>query len=485
MAKIRILNGPLRGREKSLADKPLTIGRDAEAGLQILDRAASRFHCELFPVGGMWFVKDLESKNGTHVNDDRLEDEELMRIGDIIKIGGTEIIYEIGNAISDDDQQNRVSYQDDPEMLSNTLEFRLDDLSDLAEPTETPSNSSSSSLGRESAKGLRILYQVGRILSESGDGSVDKEARVLDCLVASLPAECALIFRRDPSTGKLTPSVVRTATPNLQPIISRSIIKKTFTENKALHSANAQEDDRFTKHQSISLKGIRSVISVPLVVGGKPIGVVYLSRGTTPGQVMAGSPAAFDGVELELVSGVAIQIALAQTAADERRRHRAAIDQLVTAMARTLESRSGSPGLADRSARTAAALGKAMHLEAASIERLRQAAYLHHVNRSTADPRGSNRALVLLDAIEALESVLPLVRMARERVDGSGPLGTTGDELDTESRLLAVAVAFSDRIQAGESPVGAAAGLQDDVSFDRNVTSLLGACVADGSLTDR
>ena len=44
MSKIRIANGPYRGREKSLVDKSLTIGRDAEAGIQILDRSASRFH---------------------------------------------------------------------------------------------------------------------------------------------------------------------------------------------------------------------------------------------------------------------------------------------------------------------------------------------------------------------------------------------------------------------------------------------------------
>ena len=61
MSKIRIANGPYRGREKTLIDKALTIGRDAEAGIQILDRSASRFHAEIFPVGGMFFVRDLDA----------------------------------------------------------------------------------------------------------------------------------------------------------------------------------------------------------------------------------------------------------------------------------------------------------------------------------------------------------------------------------------------------------------------------------------
>ena len=71
MYKLRIRNGPYAGRERTLAADPVTIGRDAEASVQILDRSASRFHAEVFPVGGMYFVRDLESKNGTYVNDER------------------------------------------------------------------------------------------------------------------------------------------------------------------------------------------------------------------------------------------------------------------------------------------------------------------------------------------------------------------------------------------------------------------------------
>src|ERR1043165_9084309 len=123
MRKIRIVNGPYRGREKSLSEKSLTIGRDAEAGIQILDRSASRFHAEIFPVGGMYFVRDLDSKNGTYVNDEKIGDEELLRENDVIKIGSTELAYESGAALGDDDSSGRISYRDDPDLLSNTLEF--------------------------------------------------------------------------------------------------------------------------------------------------------------------------------------------------------------------------------------------------------------------------------------------------------------------------------------------------------------------------
>jgi pSer/pThr/pTyr-binding forkhead associated (FHA) protein len=471
MSKIRIMNGPYRGREKTVTDKPLTIGRDAEAGIQILDRSASRFHCEIFPVGGMFFVRDLDSKNGTYVNDERLKDEELLRVSDVIKIGTTEMVFEVGSAMADDDSSSRIAYNDDPDVLSNTLEFRVDELSDISEPEEQQGPG-------QNVKGLRILYQVGRLISDPNE-SGDREARVLDCLVQTMPAECALIFRRDPTSGKLVPGAVRTSAPHVQPVISRSIIKKTFAENKALHSANAQEDERFERNASVVVKGIRSVICVPLSVGGQMRGVLYMSRG-------AGAPA-FDQFDLELVSACAIQISLAQHGNEERRRHRATLWQVMLTMVRALEARAGLAGSGERCARTCTALAEAMHLSGSSRERMRQAGLLYHfadLVSKDGDRRGAARALELLEAVDDLEPVLPLVKLVAERVDGSGPLKVSGDDLDTEARILAVAAAFETRTAAdpGADPSAVIETLTADEGLDPNVTRILQGCHLDGSL---
>ena len=473
MSKIRIGNGPYRGRERGLVDKPVTIGRDAEAGLQILDRSASRFHCEVFPVGGMWFVKDLDSKNGTYINDEKLKDEELLRSGDVIKIGATEMIFEAGQAADDDDSNERIRYQDDPEMLSNTLEFRVDQLADLSEPTED--HGPSAAPVRDGGRAVRIIYQVGRILAE-GERVVDLEARVLDCLVQQLPAECAVVFRRDASTGKLVPSAVRTSAAGVQPVISRSIVKKTFTENKAVHSANALEDERFARNQSISSKQIRSVVCVPLVVGGQTRGVVYLSRGA--------GDAAFEQTDLELASAISLQLGQGQHVREERRRHRVGLVQTVGAMVRALEGRAACLGAGERCARAACAVAQAMRLPDDSRERLYMAGLLHHFPRLAGD---TATAEGILDAIDELEPLLPLVRAAYERLDGKGPLRHPGDDLDTEARILAATTAFAARIAADPSADAGAVieGLGLDDGFDSNISQILLACHLDGSLYKR
>jgi hypothetical protein len=474
MSKIRIVNGPYRGREKTLGEKAVTIGRDAEAGIQILDRSASRFHAEIFPVGGMFFVRDLDSKNGTYVNDDRLTDEELLRENDVIKIGTTEMIFESGTALTEDDSSRRIAYQDDPDVLSNTLEFRIDELSDIDEIADDEPV-------KDNARSLRILYQVGRILS-AAEELPDQEVRVLDFLVTAMPAESALIFRREAS-GKLTPTAVRTSGPQVHPVISRSIIKKTFSENKALHSANAQEDERFERNASIMQKGINSVICVPLTVGGETKGVLYLSRG-------AGAEP-FDQIDLELISACAVQVGMAQHNAEQQRRHRASMWKLVSAMILALEARTGREGAGERCARSCVALAAASHLSQASSERLRRAGMLHHFDRMCADdPAGRARAFSLLEHIPDLDGILPLVRLLHEQrdlkaVDRVADQAAAEDQdQDVEGRILAVAAAFASRTGAdpGSEPTTIIAELMRDPTLDPEIAQRLHSCHLDGSL---
>lgn len=77
----------------SLTEKPLTIGRSADADLMILDEKASRVHCGIRFWDGEFFIKDLKSKNGTYVNDARVDIRQLNP-GDRIRVGSTVFVFE-------------------------------------------------------------------------------------------------------------------------------------------------------------------------------------------------------------------------------------------------------------------------------------------------------------------------------------------------------------------------------------------------------
>lgn len=72
--------------ELLLSDKPITIGRSPEADIITLDERASRMHCGIRIWDGEYYVKDLKSKNGTYLNNQKVEMAKI-KPGDKIRIG--------------------------------------------------------------------------------------------------------------------------------------------------------------------------------------------------------------------------------------------------------------------------------------------------------------------------------------------------------------------------------------------------------------
>jgi pSer/pThr/pTyr-binding forkhead associated (FHA) protein len=71
---------------------PTVVGRDATSGIRLeLDEFASARHARIEPrPDGAW-VDDLGSSNGTFLNGTKLKRAQLAKVGDVIKIGSTEL----------------------------------------------------------------------------------------------------------------------------------------------------------------------------------------------------------------------------------------------------------------------------------------------------------------------------------------------------------------------------------------------------------
>lgn len=71
---------------------PTVAGRDERSGIHLgRDEYASAQHARVEPrPDGVW-VDDLGSLNGTFVNGARLQGDRLLRAGDIVRIGATEL----------------------------------------------------------------------------------------------------------------------------------------------------------------------------------------------------------------------------------------------------------------------------------------------------------------------------------------------------------------------------------------------------------
>ena len=54
--------------EIRLGLREIRIGRSREAELQLPDPSVSRFHARIFRVGRQYFLADMGSRNGTHLD---------------------------------------------------------------------------------------------------------------------------------------------------------------------------------------------------------------------------------------------------------------------------------------------------------------------------------------------------------------------------------------------------------------------------------
>ncbi|ERI94350.1 FHA domain protein [Clostridiales bacterium oral taxon 876 str. F0540] len=67
----------------------LTIGRRNNNHLILEDQFVSGNHARIYVKNTDYMIEDLGSTNGTKINDERLEDRAILRVGDEIQIGST------------------------------------------------------------------------------------------------------------------------------------------------------------------------------------------------------------------------------------------------------------------------------------------------------------------------------------------------------------------------------------------------------------
>ena len=90
--KLRVRKGPDQGLVYELTRKETVIGRGEDCDLPLSDNQASRRHCKIVVKGRSVELMDMGSTNGTRHND-RMVDKAPLSTGDIIALGGSELLF--------------------------------------------------------------------------------------------------------------------------------------------------------------------------------------------------------------------------------------------------------------------------------------------------------------------------------------------------------------------------------------------------------
>lgn len=343
MLVLTIIQGPDKGKIFELPDnEPQLLGRSSEA-LPLTDTTVSRRHAELTPDSGDWYIRDLGSQNGTHLNGVRISDRLKLRPGDQIRVGVTLLSFgrtekRIASPVrllSGDKMDTSIERA----ILSNedSVILALDRALDSTAPAAPQHSPAPHSHGHgSSAASLRALYRLSALVS-----TLPERARLLDgvlelifaelspergCVVLvedGVPVPVAVKFARSPrkkdatSPSKSAPSSSKPTSPtpaSKQPSASppapaevfdvpRTILQHAIDKHEGVLSTNAMSDPRFRKGDSVQRLSVRSAMCVPVRSGERTFGAIYLDSS-------AGS-ARFNAENLALLNAIGQQTALA------------------------------------------------------------------------------------------------------------------------------------------------------------------------------
>ena len=92
--EIIVLSGELENQRFPVGNQ-LRLGREADNDLTLPDKRTSRHHAIIQRKGIVYQIIDLNSGNGTYVNEKRITDPTLLKNGDIVLIGDTKLSFSV------------------------------------------------------------------------------------------------------------------------------------------------------------------------------------------------------------------------------------------------------------------------------------------------------------------------------------------------------------------------------------------------------
>ncbi len=461
--------GELKGRRFDIVDgASLTLGRSIQSDIQIPDQGISRAHCRIenLPEGVM--LHDLNSSNGTLVNDEPITTQPL-RDGDLIRIGDSMLRCALAGTSAPEEHETATGTAAGLG-IDATVNFVRNPVSAAAEvlrqkydvsqgPLKTVTGDSPE-LNKLRTRLNAICSLASRIYSES---TIKRILRLASDTVLDLAnADRGAVLLID-GNGEPKPIVSRHNDPTLaneEFRISYTVVNETIQTGDSVITADAASDDRFKEGQSIVMQNIQSVMSVPLMTQQKVIGAMYVDC-TSGGTV-------FTEQDLAIMAAVGHQAAVAV----ERARLVADLELLffgsMHAIVASIEAKDTyTKGHSERVTCFSLMIADEMGLSEEQRLIIELGGLMHDVgkigvpeavlcskNRLSEEEfalikehpaRGATivQNMPEIDRIVSMRGIVEAVRHHHEKFDGSGyPDGLAGEGIPLPARILAVADTF-------------------------------------------
>ncbi len=269
----------------------VTVGRAPTNQIVLKDERCSRTHLEVFMSGGQWTLRDLDSRNGTLVTDERVRGDRVLRAGDLIRIGRSQIVfvYRLAEAFSDStsvmhrhgEHEDLIppGSEEDSSVLATceptTITHRRGQTKFLVPGEEDASGVSK--MGRAAAKLCRMAFE----LAKAPDAAIMADL-ALDGLSESTHTDAAALlllprdFQGSPQGDDLEVVASRSTTDKRYHRVSDTLASTVLREGEAVLARNVMGDSTLGSRDSAGEIHTTSVICAPVRRGRRVFGLIHL-----------------------------------------------------------------------------------------------------------------------------------------------------------------------------------------------------------------
>ena len=451
-----VRSGQEMGRTVALnTGQTITLGRLKGCEVVVDDEAASRRHCTITARENLCVVADLQSANGTFVNERRIATTELEK-GDKIRIGST--VIELldsavaGSAVRGPHSTTSLSIV---EARSHTLVQRAVDPTKLEFLSQVSRRKDDADLLASAQKYLTTLHKVSDILSRASSVEALFDSILSAILEVSGGDRAAILMRPPEGTGNDVDMVaVRTKDGGSTGAVtlSRTVVNDVLEKGISAFTDDALADERYIGGESIVRQRIRSVMCAPMRTTDQILGVLYVD---------SHEAREFSEAELELLAAVGNQAGIAL----HRAKLMAEVERLfldvMKAIASIIDAKDGyTHKHSERVAAFGVRLARHLGFDADGRAVVELSGLLHDVGKIGVPDAILNKPGKLTDSefkemrlhplhgarilsniqSQKVVSLLPGVKYHHERWDGKGyPEGLAGEDIPFLGRLLGVA----------------------------------------------
>jgi transcriptional regulator with GAF, ATPase, and Fis domain/pSer/pThr/pTyr-binding forkhead associated (FHA) protein len=267
-----VIRDPLAGRSVFWlpVGERISLGRAPGNQIVIRDERASRNHAEIMPSARGWMVRDLGSRNGTYLGSEPLTTDHLLAPGDVLSVGGVELVYHEGEPPPESTGSGSLSGtslgetataidQWQASITHRRAKSRL--LEELRTSAETIPR-----VGRAAAELCRLSFSLGRAESLADVGRL-----AVETAVEGIPGARGVVLL----PAALDPAVI----VDLDALTVTAALPDPWPDEPPWAAVETvlATDEALMATPSVGDGSMLTTISAPIRSGGRPVGVLHLA----------------------------------------------------------------------------------------------------------------------------------------------------------------------------------------------------------------